>query len=583
MAELIRASILDHGEPPSATSSQPQQLSLTELSPIRSARQYPRYVTPLQRATPLPTEVNALPNRSACTFSLRCPAPPHQERKRLVRRRRAYRCASTLSLSSELLHEHPALVAPSCVWPDFHTFLKVSPCAPVPLRILQVHPSDIPALTLRASVQRLLSSSIFLASTTGPMSDNSSSCLDTPLQSSPSLISHLPCGTGLSFANNRVVSHPYKSLACYMCRERLSVSTQVSRSRIGATLARIGTARVCLMRDLAHARISSHADRLSWARAARGFELPPLVWRVRSVVARCRHSPGAWGRVGVRGGACWCVGQFPGAWGRVAREIQSSSTSGARGVRGSDAPNFKRLVRARFELRFGIRFGAGASSRRDEAGEPISSTSVPPSGEIGIAEAADPAVWGHHSQVGLSELRGETRNGAEIPRTNNLDLGNSWQLSVWHLPPVPYSCACCQVLREITHTNGIHVTKLEIHGRLGMICHAILENRYGGDRATRNHYQIFESVSDILRSLVCGIDNLDVDDFLQLSPPDSDSACEYHMNQPGVEIEELRLPKELPCSAEGMNREVDTEGLDMLLPSSHRQRLAKKINVCATR
>ncbi|GFY98551.1 ARM repeat superfamily protein [Actinidia rufa] len=32
MAELIRASILDHGEPPSATSSQQQQLSLTELS-----------------------------------------------------------------------------------------------------------------------------------------------------------------------------------------------------------------------------------------------------------------------------------------------------------------------------------------------------------------------------------------------------------------------------------------------------------------------------------------------------------------------------------------------------------------------
>ncbi|GFZ00405.1 hypothetical protein Acr_14g0000410 [Actinidia rufa] len=31
MAELIRASILDHGEPPSATSSQPQQLYLTEL------------------------------------------------------------------------------------------------------------------------------------------------------------------------------------------------------------------------------------------------------------------------------------------------------------------------------------------------------------------------------------------------------------------------------------------------------------------------------------------------------------------------------------------------------------------------
>ncbi|GFS46644.1 hypothetical protein Acr_00g0103480 [Actinidia rufa] len=47
------------------------------------------------------------------------------------------------------------------------------------------------------------------------------------LPRSPSWIFHLPCGTGLSFANNRVVSHPYKSLACYMCRKHLSVSAQV--------------------------------------------------------------------------------------------------------------------------------------------------------------------------------------------------------------------------------------------------------------------------------------------------------------------------------------------------------------------
>ncbi|PSS01578.1 Disks large-associated protein like [Actinidia chinensis var. chinensis] len=186
------------------------------------------------------------------------------------RRRHACRCTSTLSLSSELLHGHPALVAPSRVWPDFRTYPKASPCAPVPLWILQVHPSGTPALALRASVQRLLLSSIHLANTTGPMSDNSSSCLDTPLSRyslpvflllqlllfpletlsvpplasklhrfdscismkhalprSPSWISRLPCGTGLSFANNRVVSHPNKSLACYMCREHLSVSAQV--------------------------------------------------------------------------------------------------------------------------------------------------------------------------------------------------------------------------------------------------------------------------------------------------------------------------------------------------------------------
>ncbi|GFZ04755.1 hypothetical protein Acr_17g0003270 [Actinidia rufa] len=65
----------------------------------------------------------------------------------LFRRRRACRCASTLSLSSELLHGHPAVVA---------------------------HFSCTPALALRASVQQFLLLSIHLANTTGPMSDNSS-------------------------------------------------------------------------------------------------------------------------------------------------------------------------------------------------------------------------------------------------------------------------------------------------------------------------------------------------------------------------------------------------------------------------
>ncbi|GFY84600.1 hypothetical protein Acr_03g0013740 [Actinidia rufa] len=59
MAELIRASIVDHGGGRERLSlrllSAPP---LTELSPVRSARQYPRYVTLFQRATPLSTEMN---------------------------------------------------------------------------------------------------------------------------------------------------------------------------------------------------------------------------------------------------------------------------------------------------------------------------------------------------------------------------------------------------------------------------------------------------------------------------------------------------------------------------------------------
>ncbi|KAI3725195.1 hypothetical protein L1987_64973 [Smallanthus sonchifolius] len=60
------------------------------------------------------------------------------------------------------------------------------------------------------------------------------------------------------------------------------------------------------------------------------------------------------------------------------------------------------------------------------------------------------------------------------------DFGNPIRLSVW-------PCSCCQILREITHTNGVEITKLEIHGRLGVICHAVVE-KYNLDPTTnRNH------------------------------------------------------------------------------------------------
>ncbi|GFZ16050.1 hypothetical protein Acr_25g0004590 [Actinidia rufa] len=99
------------------------------------------------------------------------------------------------------------------------------------------------------------------------------------------------------------------------------------RSRIGSW---IGTeaARMCC---------STHAARRVRLR---------LAWRVGHVprLAATRLArAGACGRV-LKRAASGC--HSPGAWGRVAREIQSSSSSGARRVRGSDAPNFKRRVRA---------------------------------------------------------------------------------------------------------------------------------------------------------------------------------------------------------------------------------------------
>ncbi|EPS73086.1 hypothetical protein M569_01670, partial [Genlisea aurea] len=38
----------------------------------------------------------------------------------------------------------------------------------------------------------------------------------------------------------------------------------------------------------------------------------------------------------------------------------------------------------------------------------------------------------------------------------------------------PIPCICCQVLREITHFNGLDVKRLEIHGKLGIITHVVV-------------------------------------------------------------------------------------------------------------
>ncbi|CAK9158052.1 unnamed protein product [Ilex paraguariensis] len=200
------------------------------------------------------------------------------------------------------------------------------------------------------------------------------------------------------------------------------------------------------------------------------------------------------------------------------------------------------------------------------------------SGDDNIADPddplVDPFVWevlndsdGNNSQAGPSDIHGQrTGHDRENSNPENLGFGNPVPLSIWPVSPVPYACSCCQVLREIIHTNGIHMTKLEIHGRLGMICHAVLENRYGAQLTTRNEeYQMFEeSTSSVKQFLVqycegrkqagyillqdpllifyetlcvglSGDDNLlDTDGFLQQSPTNSG---DFQMNLPEMEAQ----------------------------------------------
>ncbi|RVW52342.1 Protein NLP3 [Vitis vinifera] len=85
---------------------------------------------------------------------------------------------------------------------------------------------------------------------------------------------------------------------------------------------------------------------------------------------------------------------------------------------------------------------------------------------------------GDNPQLTPMEVHGETSSQAETSQQQIPSSENSVPLPVWPLPPVPYGCSCCQILREIIHTNGTYTTKLEVHGRPGLISHAVLESHY---------------------------------------------------------------------------------------------------------
>ncbi|OIW06143.1 hypothetical protein TanjilG_01770 [Lupinus angustifolius] len=75
---------------------------------------------------------------------------------------------------------------------------------------------------------------------------------------------------------------------------------------------------------------------------------------------------------------------------------------------------------------------------------------------------------------------------SQPPNWNFLGLQNFSNMEVMSLPcwpdsPSPFSCSCCQVLREIIHTNGFTFNKLEIDGRLGIMCHAIHHQNINGN------------------------------------------------------------------------------------------------------
>ncbi|XP_027356920.1 uncharacterized protein LOC113866238 [Abrus precatorius] len=85
----------------------------------------------------------------------------------------------------------------------------------------------------------------------------------------------------------------------------------------------------------------------------------------------------------------------------------------------------------------------------------------------------DPMVQDHfmHNNGGTGNfLEGPSLHD---PENETLEFNEVLPLSHWPQSPAPFFCSCCHVLREIIHTNGTNFQKLEIHGTLGLITHAI--------------------------------------------------------------------------------------------------------------
>lgn len=69
---------------------------------------------------------------------------------------------------------------------------------------------------------------------------------------------------------------------------------------------------------------------------------------------------------------------------------------------------------------------------------------------------------GDNPQLTPMEVHGETSSQAETSQQQIPSFENSVPLPVWPLPPVPYGCSCCQILREIIHTNGMLMSYQDI-------------------------------------------------------------------------------------------------------------------------
>lgn len=86
----------------------------------------------------------------------------------------------------------------------------------------------------------------------------------------------------------------------------------------------------------------------------------------------------------------------------------------------------------------------------------------------------DPMIWDIVNQPnsgGQSQGEGPWQN-RERRATENLEqryLDDGKPISVWPPPAMPFQCTCCQVLREIIHTDGVFL-RLFLHFWIFFLC-----------------------------------------------------------------------------------------------------------------
>ncbi|XP_054796777.1 uncharacterized protein LOC129302128 [Prosopis cineraria] len=154
--------------------------------------------------------------------------------------------------------------------------------------------------------------------------------------------------------------------------------------------------------------------------------------------------------------------------------------------------------------------------------------------------------------AGPSEPRVESHPSQENMPSHNFP--NVIPLTFWPPNPVAFHCSSCQVLREIIHTNGIKFSKLEIHGRLGVICHAILRQNInvGYSRDDRQIHMID----------FCGRSMEDVKNFVRQYCAEKNATGYFTVQDP------LSAYYEALCIGMDWNEDINDEFLGMWADNS---------------